>query len=426
MLIDLKELSPVRRQAEIEIPADAIATEMNNVTGEFARSVKVPGFRPGKVPVSVVRSRFQKDIEKETLERLVPRFFFDALSDRDLRPVGSPGVTQMGDFSREEPVRFTAEFEIRPDVRLREWRGIEASAPAAEVTEADIDKVIDGWLDNDSTLEPAPGRPAQEGDVLLADVESSGEGMETRTSEEVSIRLGEGNPIPAFNENLFGRNAGEVVEFDHTFGEDDAPNSDVRGKTVHYKVTVREIRTLVRPVADDEFAKKTGFGDTVAELREKIREDLKGHKEQEAQQARREEVARKLVEMHEVPTPQSMVEDELGKAMREYARFLQSRGVNLEYADVDWQEVQKQLLPGAENRVRRSLILDAIAKEEGITVTDVEVDAEIRQAANASRQEFAEVKHRLRHDGGYEALRASMVQERAFERVLEAATNVAG
>lgn len=426
MLIDLKELSPVRRQAEIEIPADVVASELDNVTGEFARQAKVPGFRPGKVPIKIVRGRFQKDIEKETVERLVPRFFYEAVSEKELEPVGSPGLTSVGSISSDEPLRFTAEFEIKPEVKLGDWKGIELSEISTELAEGDVDDVIERFLDRASSLEPAPGRAAQEGDLITADVESTAEDMEPRRSEKVQIRLGEESPLPEFNEHLFGRNEGDRVSFDKTFGEEDAPNEEVRGKTVHYDIVIHEIRTVVRPEANDEFAKQTGIAETMEDLRARIAEDLQRHKEQESRQKRREEAARKLIEMHQVPTPDVMVQDELGKALREYARYLTSRGVDPQYAEIDWEEVQQQLQPGAEDRVRRSLILGAIAKQEGLSVSDTEVDAEIRQAANATNQEFIELKHRLRHDGGYEALRESMLQEKALELVLSEARTVAG
>lgn len=424
MLIELKELSPVRRQAEIEIPVEAIASELDNVTGEFARQARVPGFRPGKVPIKVVRNRYQKEIESEALDRLIPKFFFEAVAEK-VQPVGSPGVTNMGTLDASAPLRFTAEFEIRPVVELRDWKGLELSDSPTEVTEADVEAVIERLLDQSSTLEAAPERAAQEGDVLTVDIVSTPEGGESRTSEGAQIRLGDEAPMPEFNENLFGRNVGERVSFETTFGED-APNEEVRGRKVQYEVTIRAIRTLLRPAADDEFARSSGMAETMADLRRVISEDLRRHKEQEARQQKREEAGKKLIEMHEIPTPQVMVQDELGKAMREYARYLQSRGVNLEYADVNWEEVQQQLTPGAENRVRRALILDAIAKEEGLSVSDTEVDAEIRQAASSTKQEFTELKHRLRHDGGYDSLRASMVQEKALEHVLNQAKTAAG
>lgn len=417
MLIELKELSPVRRQAEIEIPAEAIASEIDNITGEFARQARVPGFRPGKVPIKLVRSKYQKEIETEALERLVPKFFFEAVAEKKVEPVGSPGVSEMGRLEPNSPLRFTAEFEIKPEVRLGDWRSISVEEKSAEVTDADVDSVIDRILDQSSTLEPAPDRAAQEGDVVTMDLVSTMEGEEPKKSPSAQIQLGENSAMPEFNEHLFGRNIGDEISFEKVWG-DDAQSEELRGRKVRYEAKITEIRTVMRPEPTDEFAKSTGMAETLTELRERIAADMKKHKEQEVRQEAREEVGRKLIEMHEVATPQVMVQDELGKSMREYARYLESRGVNLEYADVKWDEVQQQLLPGAENRVRRALILEAIAKEESLSVSDVEVDAEIRRAASATQQEFAELKHRLRHDGGYEALRASMVQEKALERVM--------
>ena len=210
---------------------------------------------------------------------------------------------------------------------------------------------------------------------------------------------------------------GETGEFEKTYG-DDANNEAFRGKTVRHVVTLKEVRVQEKPEVTDEFAKSVGGWETVAEMREQIAADIRKHREAEALRLKRNQIGDRLLAAHELEVPDSLVEEELGKSLNNYARYLASQGVDIDKADLDWRKLADEFRPEAVKRVKRSLILEAIAKKEGLVVSDVEVDAEIRRAANEQGRDFAEVKHRLRHDGGYEALRASMGQEKALELVL--------
>jgi trigger factor len=214
------------------------------------------------------------------------------------------------------------------------------------------------------------------------------------------------------------------VSFEKAYGED-SPNEMVRNKTVRYDVELKEIRVLVKPEVNDEFVKSVGMGESLDAARTQITEDVRRHKEHDGQQKKKQELGEKLVAMHNVIAPDVLVDEELGNSMRNYARFLASQGVDLEQAQIDWEKVREEFRPEAEKRVKRGLILEEIAKKESLSVSDVEVDAEIRKAAAGSNREFAEVKHRLKDDGGYESLRASMLQERALDMLLAEAKVVA-
>jgi trigger factor len=420
MLIDLNDVSPIRKQVEVEIPADAVASAFQKVTGEFARHAKVPGFRPGKTPKEVIRQRFRKDIETEVVDRLLPEYFSDAISGKEFEPVGNPGLKSVDPLEEGKPIRFVAEFEIKPVFQLREYRGIEVTDMPVEVTEAEVDDIVEKYRDRASSFVPAGDRGAEDGDYVVIDITSSGEGVETRTSEGYLMQMGEAAPLPELNDALRGRKTGDSASFEKAYGED-APNEQVRNKTVRYDVVIKDLKMREKPPIDDELAKSANLGETVAEMREKIREDLRRHKEHEALNSKRQQVGKELVARHEMEVPYALLSEEMTRSMRNYARFLASQGVDIEKADLDWNEIGKNLEPDARDRVKRSLILEAIAKKEEIAISDVEVDAEIRKAASGTDQEFAEVRQRLRADGGYEALRQSMAQEKALELVVDAA-----
>ena len=416
MLIELKDVSSVRKNVEVEVPADAVTREFTKVTAEFARHAKIPGFREGKIPVGVVRNRFQKEIQDEVVQRLLPQFFHEAVSDKGLETVGDPQLKRVDPLIDGAPLKFEAEFEIKPSFELKEYRGLEATEQDSSVGEADLEKMIDRLRDQGSTYRVIDDRGAQDGDFVIMDIDSSGEGIEPRHSESAHVRLGEETPLPELHEALQGKRAGEKAAFDKRYGED-ATSEELRGKQVHYEVTVKELRVKETPELTDEFAKSAGW-ESVEDLRTKLLEDMKRHREADALRARRQEIGEKLVELHSFEVPETLVEEELGNGLRNYARYLVSQGVDLEKVEIDWAKVRTEFRPDAEKRAKRALILEAIGRKEGLTISDTEVDSEIRKASADARREFAEVKHQLKQDGGYEALRLSLMQEKAMDLVV--------
>ncbi|HVR43738.1 MAG TPA: trigger factor [Thermoanaerobaculia bacterium] len=420
MLIDLSDLSPVRKQIEVEIPAEAVRSAYQSVTGEFARQAKIPGFRPGKTPKDLVRKRFQKEIEEEVLDRLLPQFFTEAISGKEMVPVGSPGLRRVDPIEDGKPVRFVAEFEVKPRVTLAEYRGIEVTEPPAEVAESEVDEIVERYRDHSSTFVPVTDRDAREGDWVVVDVVSSGEGVERRTTEGYLLQLGPEAPMPELSGALEGAKPGDAVSFEKSYG-DDAPNEQIRNRTVRYELSVREVKSKQKPEADDELARSIGLGETLAEMRVKLREDLGRHKQQESVQDKRRQIGEALVARHQLEVPRALLAEEMDRSMRNYARFLASQGVDLEKAELDWEDIGRNLEPEAINRVKRGLVLEQIARKEALEVSDVEVDAEIRKATQGTDQEYAEVRQRLRHDGGYEALRGSMLQGKALDLLVREA-----
>jgi len=416
MLLNFTDLSPVRKSVEVEIPADLIARESERVTNEFGRQAKIPGFRPGKVPVSVVRNRFAKEIQEEVMSRLLPATFRDAIAERGVEPVGDPQLEHVDTYIEGAPIKYKAEFEVKPQIELREYRGIEVDDPKIEVNETDVEAMVERLRDQASAYRPVEDRGLEDGDIGVIDIASTPEGGETN-SDSGHFKVGEESPLPELHDALRGKKPGDTASFDKAYG-DDAHKEEWRGKNVHHDVTLKEIRVQEKPEVNDEFAKAVGEWETVDAMREAIRNDIRRHREMEALRLKRTQIGDALLAAQDFEVPETLVEEELGRSLNNYARFLASQGVDLQKAELDWAKVGEEFRPDAIKRVKRSLILEAIAKKENLVVSDVEVDAEIRRAANEAERDFAEVKHRMKHDGGYEALRASLAQEKALDLVL--------
>ncbi len=420
-VLNYEDLSPIRKSVEVEIPADLITREANRVTGEFGRHANVPGFRPGKIPASVVRTRFAKEIQEEVVSRVLGESFRDVVRQKGLEPVGEPHLEHLDPFIDGAPIKYKALFEIKPSFELGEYRGLEVETTKVEVTDTDVDAMIERLRDQASHYRIETGRGLEDGDFAIIDIVTTGEGIETK-SDSGHFKMGEETPLGELHDVLRGRKPGETASFEKAYGED-ANQEAWRGKTVRHEVTLKEIRVQEKPEVNDELARAVGDWETVEQMRETIGADILRHREAEAQRLRRAKLGEKLVSMHSFDVPETLIDEELRRSLNAYARYLAAQGVDLQKAEIDWNKVGAEFRPEAVNRVRRSLILEAIARRENIEVSDVEVDAEIRRGARDQEREFADVKHELRHEGGYESLRASIAQEKALELVAREARN---
>jgi trigger factor len=420
-VLNYEDVTPVEKLVEMEIPADLLSREANKVTSEFGRQANVPGFRPGKVPMSVIRNRFTKEIQEEVVSRVLGQSFRDLVQERGLDLVGEPKLESIDPFIDGAPMKFKARFEIKPQIDLGEYRGLEIDDPKIEVSETDIEAMVERLRLSVSHLRPVVDRGAEDGDVAMIEITSTPEGGEPYM-QSGEMTIGEEGPLPQLQEALQGmKPEDEPRTFERTFA-DDAVRDEWKNKTVHFEVALKALAIREKPDVTDELAKSVGGWDTVELMREAIGADIRRHRETEATRFKRSQIGDKLLAAHHFDVPEGLVEDELGKSVNNYARYLVSQGLDIEKAEIDWRKMADEFRPEAVKRVRRSLILEAIAKKEDIHVSDVEVDAEIRRAARDQDREFADVKHHLKHDGGYDALRASMEQDRALELVLDAAT----
>ncbi len=420
MLLNYEDVSQVKKIVEVEIPAGLISQESQRVTSEFSRQAKIPGFRPGKVPLGVVRSRFAKEIQEQVMERLLPQTFNEAIADKGLEVVGDPHLQHVDPVIEGAPVKYKAEFEVKPQFELREYRGLAIDDPKIEVADADVDNMIERLREQASVYQPETERGLEENDFAMIEMTTSGEGIDAETRGG-HFRLGEETPLPELHEALRGKKPGESATFEKTY-PDDAQNESFRGKNIHHEVTLKEIRVQGKPEITDEFAQSTGGWENVAQMREAIAADVLKHRELEVRRLKQTQLAELLLAAHELEVPETLAEEEVGKSLQNYARFLVSQGVDIQKAEIDWRKMRDEFLPEAVKRVKRSLILEQIAKKENLIVSDVEADAQIRRAAKEADRDFAEVKHQLRHDGGYEKLRMSLSQDKALDLVLHEAT----
>lgn len=412
------EAETCKKELVIEIPVDVVQRESESVTSQYARVARIPGFRPGHAPPSLVRNRFKKDIRDEVVQSLLPKFFQNAVKDQKLAVVGQPQIADLK-FEDNQPLTCKVTFEIYPSIELKEYKGLEAEQEAATVAESDIDQAIEKLQEREATFEVVPDRPAANDDYVAV----SYQGRNLKDPEnhpveakEAIVHLGGKGTVAGFNDNLVGSKPGEVREFNVTYPPD-YPQKALAGTEYHYRVEVQSIKKKSLPPIDDELAKSVSDFSTLAELRTKVREDLTKARERRVEEKAREKLLEQILKAHEFPVPEILVEERLDSILEGTWSRLLTQGVDPRTMEVDWRKIREDSRSDAERQVRTALILDKIAEAEKIEATDEEVDNIIREMAQERREPPATLKTRLTRDGGLAKIESSCRSQKAIDFV---------
>ncbi len=412
------EAANCKKELMIEIPLDVVRREAESVTAQYARKARVPGFRPGHAPASVVRGRFRDEIRSDVVQALVPKYFEDAVKEQKWSVVGRPRFEDLR-FEDDKPLACKATFEIIPEFELQQYKELEVEEETPQVTEADVDRAIEGVRQQAATFEVISDRPAADGDYLtLSHKAYDTKNPASRPIEvpEDSIELGAERTPPEFNENLRGTRPGETREFDVTYPEDYRQKL-LAGKTYRYRVEVQSIKHKVVPAADDELAKSVSEFSTLAELRAKLASDLTERAKHKSEMAAKQALVEQLLRLHEFAVPEIMVEAQLEHKLERMLRQLFAQGIDPRQTQVDWHKLREDSRPDAEKEVRASLLLSKIAEVEGLEVSEEEVDEVIRGMAQEAHEPPATLKTRLTRDGELDTLKSTRRNQKAIDFV---------
>jgi len=410
------EATNCKKELLIEIPVDVVRREADTVTMQYARVARIPGFRPGHAPRSVVWSRFRDDIRNEVVQSLVPKFFENAVKEQKWSVVGQPHFQDLK-FEEDNPLTCKVSFEVYPEIELQPYKELEAEEETPQVTEADVDQALEEVREHAATFEVVSDRPAAEDDYLTVgykgyDVEApASPPVEAR---DVSLQLGGKGTVAAFRENLQGSRAGEIREFEVTYPEP-YPQKSLAGKTFRYRVEVQSIKHKVIPAADDELAKSVSEFATLEELRSKLRSDLGERARRRGEMAVKEKLVQQLLHLHPFPVPDIMVEAQLDRKLQRMMAQLISQRIDPRQAQVDWRKLREDSRPEAEKEVRASLLLSKIAEAEKLEVSEEEVDDLIREMAQETREPPATLKTRLTREGELDSIKSTRRNQKAIE-----------
>jgi len=421
---DAREETSTRTTLQIEVPAEQVEKAFRSVTRAYASRAAIPGFRRGHAPESVVQKRFSGQIREEVLERLLPRALGSAIEERKLSVLGQPRIKDL-QWDPPGPIRFSASLDLKPPVDPGEYLGIPVQDVSVEPAEEEVSQVMDSLRERHAEFHPIEGRAAAPGDFAVADIAGSfieilvpGQSLRTFRDEKLTLEVGHSDSMPEINEALAGAAPGETRKFRKSF-PDDFPNEEFRGKTVDYEVTLVALKEKRLPAFNDDFAKLISETETAESLKADVRDRLRREKEGERRRKFRREILDVLITGADLPAPEMLVELETASALRDYAAYLAANGIDPKGAD--WEKLRADALPGAVRRVKEYLLLDEIARREGIEVTETELEAEFKRAAARRGADPAELRERMAKADGMGTLREELRLTKAVDRLIAAA-----
>lgn len=403
-----------RRELELEVPAEEVSKAMERVTKEFAKVARVPGFRPGKAPLTLIRRKFADDIKGEVLQSLVPERVEKAVNEQKLSPVSQPKVEQL-DFNDGRALKFRAVFEVLPEFELGNYKDLQLEMPVMDVGDEDVNKAIEDMRERAAAFTPVEGREVQDGDFVQLKLTGAPEGEgEPLQADSVLCHIGAEETMAPFNENLRGLNIGDHKDFDVPYPAD-YPDAKLAGKTYHYSVDVLGIKTKKLADLNDEFAKDVSDATTMDELTKKIREGLEHQRDHKQKDMLREKVLEEIVKQHDFPVPQSLLEHQMDVRLERVVRSLAQQGVDPRAVNIDWVSLRKRNEDRARDDVKAELIVDRVATAENIDVTEEEVEHELQHLAGHSNESAEAIRARLTKQGTLDRIKAKLRSDKTLD-----------
>ena len=416
MKTELTDVSETQKTITIEIPTEVVDAEINRVARDYSKGARLPGFRPGKVPQTLIKQRFRDQILHDVMHGLIPRAVEEALQQRGIEPVDTPSIKDVA-IEEGRPLTFTAAVETVPSFDPGDLSQITLRRPSVDVTDSAVDDVLQRLRDRAAKLEPVEGRPVAEGEAVVLDLDRTDPDGQVDHHEAVTVQLGApGNP-PGFDAHLVGLNEGDTKTFSIQFPAD-YPAEELANTVQSYQVSVKGIRRRVLPDLDDEFAKDVGAFESLAALRDRIRADLQEEAQDNSRRQVRGELFKQLSTRVTFELPPSLVDREMDRRLEEFARQLTSQHVDPRQAGIDWGQFREAQREPARDAVASALVLDEIARREQITVTSEDVDKEIERFATRAGRTPAALRAQLEKEGGISRLYAGLRREKAVDLAL--------
>jgi trigger factor len=419
MKTEFTDVSETQKTITIEIPTEVVDAEFERVARGYTKQARLPGFRPGKVPQTLVKQRFKDQILHDVMHGLIPRAVEEALQERGIEPVDTPNIKDVA-LEEGQPLKFTAAVETVPSFDPGDLSAIILHRPPVQVTDEAVDDMLKRLRERAGKLEPVEGRPVAEGDILIADLDRTGPDGTVDRHEGINLQLGApGNP-PGFDANLIGLNEGDAKTFTIHFPES-YPAEELANTEQTYAVTVKGVRRRVLPELDDEFAKDVGAFESLAALRERVRADLQDEAQENGRRQVRGDLFKQLSSRVTFELPASLVDREMDRRLEEFARQLMSQHVDPRQAGIDWAQFREAQREPARDAVASALVLDEIARREQITVSPEDVDKEVERFATRAGRTPAALRAQLEKEGGISRLYAGLRREKAVDLALSRA-----
>jgi trigger factor len=408
----------VKREISVEIPAEEVTRETETIIQKYQKMARLPGFRRGHVPASIIRQRFKEDLKSDVVEALVPKYFNKETQRLGMIPVSQPRVTDLH-IHDGEPLRFKASFEVLPEIKVEGYKELRADHPQIEVKDEEVEDAMNSVREQHATFTSVEGRTLADGDFAQASMNGKPKDTDDKTQpvhmDEVLIEIAGKNTVPEFTSNLRGANAGDEREFEVVYPED-TNDKRLAGKTFVYTVKIQAIKQKALPEMNDDFAKELGEFQNLDQVRKQIRENMLAERKHTAERESKDKLVAELVKRNDFEVPESLVDRQIDLRLERGLRALAAQGMKMEdMKKMDLPRLRAGQRDQAVQDVKSSLLLDRIAELEGIAVSDEELDRELAALAQQTKQTPEAVRARLTQDGGLDRIRNRIRSEKTLE-----------
>ena len=407
-----------KREIEVEIPHEEVSRETDALIQKYQKLARIPGFRRGHVPASIIRQRFSEAIQNDVVDALVPKYFRKETERLGLVPVSQPRVTDLH-AHEGKPMHFKASFEVMPEIKVEGYKELRAEHPEISVTDEEVEESLKGLQEQKATFSPVEGRSIAEGDYAQVSLDGTPKQDEPGTKpvhmDDVMVEIGGKNTMPEFTEHLKGTNPGDDRTFDVLYPEDFS-DERLRGKTFSYKVKVNAIKQKSLPELNDDFAKELGEFSTLDDVRNRIREGMEHERRHNAEREAKDKVLAELIRRNDFAVPDALVEHQIDIRLERGLRALAAQGMSSEHMKkMDLGRLRAGQREQALEEVKASLLLEKIAEQEKIEVGDEEIDREIEALAKQTNQTADAIRARLTRDGALDRIRNRIRNEKALD-----------
>jgi trigger factor len=416
--IEVGKKDGTKREISVEIPAAEVARETETIIAKYQKVARLPGFRIGHVPASVIRQRYKEDLKSDVVESLVPKYFRKEAEKLGLIPVSQPQVTDLH-IHDGEPLKFKASFEVMPEIVVEGYKELRADHPEIVVKDEEVEDALNSVREQHATFTSVEGRPLAEGDFAQASMDGKPKGEDEGKAQpvhmdEVLIEIGGKNTVPEFTQNLTGANAGDEREFEVSYPED-TNDKRLAGKTFVYTVKIQAIKQKALPELNDDFAKELGEFTSLDGVRKQIRENMEAERKHAAEHEAKDKLVAELVKRNDFEVPESLVERQIDLRLERGLRALAAQGMKMEdLKKMDLPRLRAGQHDQAVQDVKSSLLLERVADLEHIEAGEDELNQELESLAQQSKQTPDAIRARLTQDGGLDRIRNRIRSEKTL------------
>ena len=412
MKVAVESVEGCKRRLAVEAPADVVQQEWERAYGRVQKQARLPGFRKGHVPRSLVKVHFSDDVRREVAEHLIPDVYRKALSEAKLDPVNEPDLQEVR-LEEGAPLSFVAVVEVKPSITLGEYRGVEIQHAPTPITGDDLAAALEQMREQQAQFHVVE-RPAATGDLVVVDYTVAIDGHPPSSQTGYEFLVGARNVLPEIDDAVVGVRAGEERQVSLRFA-DDHRREDLRGRGGHASVKVVEVKEKALPALDDDFAKSLGEFETLDALQAELQKQLEARREHDEGRTLQEKIVDAVIARHEFTVPDALVMRQVAHRIEHARESVRRQGIDPERMPWDYDKLIAELRPGAEKAVRRALLLEAIADKEAIAPSDADVDAEVEKLAQASQRPAPAVRRMMEKSGDLEGLRQGLRDRMTLE-----------